>query len=122
MAIVISLVLLCACINSAAQLLFKEGMNRVGNFDFAWANIFPIAAKIMLSPFIITGIMLYVLSITLWLLVLSRVDASVAYPMASLGYIITAVSAYFILNEQLSMMQIIGIVVIMIGVYLIAQH
>lgn len=122
MIVVIALVILCACMNSAAQLLLKAGVTRFGEFAFTWSSLIPIFSKIILSPFIIAGIMLYVLSVAMWILVLSRVDASVAYPMASLGYIITAISAYYVLNEHLSITQIAGIFVILVGVYLITQH
>lgn len=122
MAKVISLILLCVMMNSAAQLLLKEGMNRIGQFSFCTANIFPIACKIALSPFIVLGLFIFVLSTGIWLLVLSRIDASIAYPMTSLGYVFTAVAAYFLLNEHISVTQITGIVVIIAGVYLIAQH
>ena len=119
---VIPLILLAAFMNAAAQLLLKEGMNRIGTFAFSFSNIMPVMLKVAINPLILSGLIIYVFAVTIWLFVLSRVDASIAYPMSSLGYIITAVAAYFILNEQISMTQIIGIVVIMIGVYLIAQH
>ncbi len=119
---VIPLILLTAILNAAAQLLLKQGMNRIGEFAFSWSNIMPTMVKIAFSPLIIFGLFIYVFSVTVWLFVLSRVDASIAYPMSSLGYIITAIAAYFILNEQLSITQMLGIVVIIFGVYLITQH
>lgn len=119
---VIPLILLAVCMNAAAQLLLKEGMNRIGEFAFSWSNIVPIMLKVAYSPLIILGLFIYVFSVSVWLLVLSRVDASIAYPMTSLGYIVTAIAAYFMLHEQLSITQMLGIVVIIIGVYLITQH
>jgi len=119
---VIPLIFLAILMNAAAQLLLKAGMNRIGEFALSWSNFTPIMLKVAFSPFIIFGLFIYVFSVTIWLLVLSRVDASIAYPMTSLGYIVTAIAAYFILNEQLSMTQIVGIGVIIIGVYLVAQH
>lgn len=119
---VIPLILLTVLMNAAAQLLLKEGMNRIGEFAFSWSNMMPIILKIAYSPLIILGLFIYVFSVSVWLLVLSRVDASIAYPMTSLGYVVTAIVAYFMLHEQLSLTQMIGIVVIIIGVYLIAQH
>ena len=106
---VIPLILLSVLMNAAAQLLLKAGMNRIGEFAFSWSNIMPIMLKVAISPLILLGLFIYVFSVTIWLLVLSRVDASIAYPMVSLGYIVTAIAAYFILNEQLSMTQMLGI-------------
>lgn len=116
------LITFTALLNTAAQLLLKAGMISVGQFNFTTENIVPIATKIMVNPFIVAGLTVYVFSVTLWLLVLSRVPVGIAYPLTSCAYIFNAIAAYFIFGEQLSLQQIIGIFVIIFGVYLIAQH
>jgi multidrug transporter EmrE-like cation transporter len=55
-------------------------------------------------------------------MVLSRVPVGVAYPMLSIGYIITAFGGYFVLGESITMTNIIGILVIIFGVYLVVKH
>jgi drug/metabolite transporter (DMT)-like permease len=118
----IPLIILTALLNTAAQLLLKVGMDKIGEFSFTAANTLPIALKVITSPFIIIGMIVYVVSVTLWLLVLSRVPVGIAYPMTSLAYIFSAIAAYYFLGEQLSYLQIIGVFIIILGVYLIAQH
>jgi multidrug transporter EmrE-like cation transporter len=109
------------CMNAGAQLLLKAGMNRIGYFEFTAANIWPIGLKVATSLPIISGLVTYVLSVVLWLLVLSRVQVSVAYPMVSLGYILNAVIAYYLFGEPLTSMRMLGIFVIIAGVYLVAR-
>lgn len=118
----IRLILLTAVLNTAAQLLLKAGMDRIGKFTFSWENALPIAGKVAVNPFILIGLLVYLLSVSLWLLVLSRIPVAIAYPMTSLAYIFSAVAAYFCFGEQLSLTQIAGIFVIIFGVYLMAQH
>ncbi len=118
----ILLILITALLNTSAQLILKAGMEKIGEFNFAVTNILPIGMKVIFSPFIITGIVIYVVSLSLWLLLLSRVPVSVAYPMSSMGFVFNAVGAYFIFGEHLSYPQVIGIFVIVLGVYLLAQH
>ncbi len=118
----ILLVLTTALLNTSAQLILKAGMEKIGEFNFAINNILPIGIKIIFSPFIITGIIIYVISLALWLLLLSRVPVGVAYPMSSLGFVFNAIGAYFIFGEHLSYPQVIGILIIVFGVYLLAQH
>lgn len=118
---VLSLILLAVLINTAAQLLLKQGMVRIGHFEFAMNNFFPIATKVAINPYILTGLVCYVSSVAVWLLVLSRTDVSYAYPMMSLGYIATALAAYWLLNEPLTFIRIAGIFVIMVGVFLITR-
>lgn len=115
------LILFGVMLNAAAQLLLKAGMNQIGHFEFSLANAVPIGLKIMANPPILTGLCAYVLSVAVWLLVLSRVQVSYAYPMLSIGYIVNALAAYYFFGESLSIMRVTGIFVIIIGVYLISR-
>lgn len=113
------LILLGVLLNAAAQLLLKEGMRRIGHFAFSWANAIPVGMQAAMSPFVIAGLFSYVVSVVVWMLVLSRVQVSFAYPMLSIGYIVTAIAGYYLFNENLSVTRIVGIVVIVAGVYLV---
>lgn len=116
------LVMLTALLNAAAQLILKTGMSNIGSFSFKASNIMPIAVKVMYSPFILSGIVIYVISLILWLLVLSRMPVNIAYPMGSLAYIFNALGAYYFLHESLSYAQMSGIFMIVFGVFLLTQH
>lgn len=115
------LILIGVFLNAGAQLLLKEAMVRIGYFAFNWQNVWPIATQVLLSPFIWLGFLAYAISIVIWLLVLSRVDVTIAYPMVSIGYIITAVAAYFVLQEPLTLLRIAGIAIILLGVFLLTR-
>jgi multidrug transporter EmrE-like cation transporter len=115
------LILLGVLLNAAAQLFLKEGMRRIGHFDFIWANIVPIGVQVAGNVFILSGLVCYVVSVAVWLLVLSRVEVSYAYPMLSVGYIVNAVAGYYLFQENLSLTRITGILIIIAGVYLITR-
>lgn len=115
------LILLGVLLNAAAQLLLKAGMTSIGHFQFSWANVVPIGLKVMVTPPIVAGLFSYVISVGVWLLVLSRVQVSYAYPMLSIGYIVNAVAAYYLFGESLSVMRVTGIFIIIAGVYLISR-
>lgn len=117
----IPLILLAVIINTLAQLALKAGMDRIGYFSFSLNNLTSISLQIATNPFILAGLFCYVLSVAVWLLVLSRVDVGMAYPMISLGYIATAIAGYYLFSEQLTLIRVIGILVIMLGVYLVAR-
>jgi multidrug transporter EmrE-like cation transporter len=118
---VFPLILLGVILNTGAQLLLKAGMNRIGHFEFALSKLFSISLQVAMNPYILMGLLGYVVSVVIWLLVLSRVDVSFAYPMISLGYVLNAVTAYYLFEESLSITRILGIVVILCGVYLVAR-
>jgi drug/metabolite transporter (DMT)-like permease len=56
-----------------------------------------------------------------WLIALSRVSVNVAYPMLSLGYVMAAVLAWVVFGERLNPIQMIGIAVIILGVYMLTR-
>ncbi|MDA0911586.1 MAG: SMR family transporter [Proteobacteria bacterium] len=119
--VVWSLLLLGVLLNASAQVFLKFGMDRIGEFSFTLANIWPIGWKVATNYFVILGLMCYVISFVVWLMVLSRVPVGLAYPMVSIGYIVTAIAGYFLLGETLTATRVAGIFVIILGVYLVAK-
>ncbi len=117
----IPLILAGVLLNAAAQIVIKKGMLQVGAFAFSMKNIVPIGLKVVSSPFVIIGIMFYVVSLVLWLMVLSRVDVSYAYPMLSIGYIVAALFGKYLFGEPVGPVRWAGIIVICVGVYLITR-
>ena len=116
-----SLLMLGVLLNAAAQLLLKAGTNRVGEFAFSLENIVPIGARLVANPPILAGLGCYVVSVVVWVLALSRVPVSVAYPMLSVGYIVNAFAAWMLFGESLAAQKLIGIGFIIVGVFLVAR-
>lgn len=116
-----SLLMAGVLLNAAAQLLLKAGTNRVGEFAFAIGNLGPVGGKLASSPWILGGLACYVVSVGVWILALSRVPVSVAYPMLSVGYVVNAVAAWLLFGESLTAQKLVGIGFIVVGVWLVAR-
>ena len=69
----------------------------------------------------IAGVACYVVSLLVWIMGLSRVPVSIAYPLLSLAYIINAIAAYFLFGEAMTVMRWLGLGLIIAGVFLIAR-
>ena len=108
-------------LNAAAQLLLKAGANAVGHFDFTAANIVPVGWRLATEPHIAAGMACYAVSLVVWILGLSRVPVSVAYPMLSLGYVVNALAAWWLFGESITAQKIAGIGFILVGVWLVAR-
>jgi multidrug transporter EmrE-like cation transporter len=115
------LILTGVLLNAAAQLLLKAGTTRIGSFEFSAANVLPIGTQLVLQPHILGGLACYVVSVVVWIMALSRVEVSIAYPMLSIGYIVNAVAAYYLFGESLGAQKLLGIGFIVIGVWLVAR-
>lgn len=116
-----SLLVTGVLLNAGAQLLLKAGTNRIGEFAFTLENLAPVGARIASSPPILAGLACYVVSVGVWILALSRVPVSVAYPMLSIGYIVNALAAWWLFGESLTAQKLVGIGFIVVGVYLVAR-
>lgn len=115
---VILIVLSCAALGVAGQLLMKKGMNNVGVVnikDVFSLKVFPI----LFEKYVFVGFLIYVVASLLWLVALSQEELNFIYPLIASGYIITAILSKFLFNESLSMFRFLGILLICGGVYLI---
>lgn len=119
--LVFALVIFGVMLNAAAQLLLKAGTRSIGQFDFSVANIWPVGWSLATNPYIFGGLSCYVVSVVVWILALSRVEVSIAYPMLSLGYIVNAFFAWWLFGEAVTPMRLVGMGIIIIGVYLVAK-
>ena len=115
------LVLAGVLLNAAAQLLLKAGTNGVGAFTFSADNLVPVGIKVASNPFILGGLGCYAVSVVVWIMALSRVEVSLAYPMLSIGYVVNAVAAWYLFGEALTAQRMIGIGTIIVGVFLVAR-
>ena len=52
---------------------------------------------------------------------LSRVEVSIAYPMLSIGYVVNALAAYYLLGESVTPARLLGIGIIILGVFIVAR-
>jgi multidrug transporter EmrE-like cation transporter len=115
------LILFGVLLNAAAQIVLKQGMRTIGDFAFTLGNLIPVGIRVSSNPFILLGIGFYGISVVVWLMVLSRVDVSYAYPMLSVGYIVAALAGQAFFGESVNIMRWCGIITICFGVYLITR-
>ncbi len=120
-ALTFSLLMTGVLLNAGAQLLLKAGTNSVGAFAYSTANIIPVGWKLATEPHIIGGLSCYVISVVVWIMALSRVEVSIAYPLLSVGYVVNAIAAYYLFGEAVTPMRLSGIAVIIVGVWIVAR-
>jgi drug/metabolite transporter (DMT)-like permease len=73
------------------------------------------------SPFLWFGLLSLILAFIIWSTILSKVDLSVAVPVASFSYILVALVSIFVLHEHVSPLRWFGICFILIGVIFISM-
>lgn len=116
------LILLSISIAVGGQLLLKIGIDRIGINGFgSMRSLTGLFSGIIRSPIVLTGLFLYLISAAIWLVVLSTVDLSFAYPFIGLTYVMVLVLSRFILKEEVNPIRWAGAFIITIGVVVISR-
>jgi len=109
-------------LNAAAQLLLKAGTNALGGaIHLTASNWFGTLVKVGTQLPILAGLACYAVSLVVWIMGLSRTDVTIAYPMLSLGYVVSAIGAWLFLGEVVPPQRLVALGVIIIGVVLLAR-
>ena len=116
----LALLLVSVSFAVAGQFMLKAAMNEIGRVGQAQLRS-PgrLVAKAVAEPRLWIGLALFGISALFWLVVLSRVALSVAYPLVGFSYIIVVAIAKFRLNEAVPPLRWIGVCVIATGIALI---
>jgi len=117
---VIVLVLISVLLGVFGQLSLKQGMKNIGTFelkDFISVR----ALELIKEKFVVLGIVLYIFATLLWLVILSKTELSFAYPLLSIGYLLIALFSKIFLNENVTSIRLLGILLISIGVFLLLR-
>jgi multidrug transporter EmrE-like cation transporter len=101
------------------QLLMKKGMMMFGTFPVSQL-LFKLI-PMFLNPYVFFGFVSFGLSSIFWLVVLSRLQLSLVYPMVSVAYVLVALASMIFFKESVSLVRWTGIAVIIIGVCLISR-
>ncbi len=108
-------------LNAGAQLGLKAATATTGPIAATGSSLWASGLQLAVVPAFWLALVSYGLSLIVWIVGLSRVPVSQAYPLLSLGYVVTAVLAWLLLGEALSGQRLLGIAVIIVGVVLVAR-
>lgn len=104
----------------SANLLLKKGALGLGEIHFSFGEFFTLLPRVFKNPYLLGGLFSYGIGFLLWILVLTRFNVSIVYPVsASVAITLIAIFSYFFLDEPLSSYQVIGIIAVIIGIFLI---
>ena len=118
----ILVILLSIGIAVGGQILLKIGMNKIGPINISSAgSLGHLFSEIFKSPVVLAGLFLYMISAALWLIVISSVDLSFAYPFIGLTYVLILIVSKFVLKEDVNPVRWIGTAIITIGVVVISR-
>jgi drug/metabolite transporter (DMT)-like permease len=119
MDLAIAYILVSVVLGAAGQILLKKGMNNMGQLTISSGNVFNLVWNIATNPYVFIGLAIYMGGTFFWLVALSRVELSFAYPFASLSYVAMLLASWLLFSESLTVMRLTGTAIVFFGVYLI---
>lgn len=103
---------------SIGDSMLSRGMKEIGNISVSHLQDLILAVR---NPWIIGGIFFLLAFFAAYLTALSWADLTYVVPATSMGYVILALIAKFLLHEQVSMLRWVGIGLIAVGVSFVAS-
>jgi len=99
----------------------KKGLSQGGISSIDFNNLFAFAFSALSSWLVWAGILIYIINFLLWLVILYRIDLSIAVPVGSTVYIFIPILAIIFLHEQVSPLRWVGIALIILGIHFTSQ-
>ena len=113
---------LSVCLSAGAQIALKAGMTSEGvQRALGHGPLVGQVLAVLLNPWVIVGLALYVTSAAVWLVVLARVPVSTAYPFVAVAIVLTGLLGRLIFHDNFPPMKIAGSALIVGGVALLAR-
>ena len=101
----------------------------LGQIFFKKSSIFieshqdiPLISRYLYNHFFFFGLFSFGMATLIWIKILGMAKISTVYPMQSLAYVFVAIISYYLFQEKLSFINSIGIIVIILGVFLMAHN
>ncbi len=115
-------ILVSVVCNVIGQLSMKYAMIKYGEVNFQVVKILNIAFDIFTKPFIILGLFCYFISAFFWIIALSKLELSLAYPMMSIGYVLIFFLSWWLFKENVTAVRFLGVFLICLGLYFLARR
>jgi drug/metabolite transporter (DMT)-like permease len=107
---------------SAGEVLLKMGMDEIGEISIrSLDDLLHVPLLIFQSRWLLVAIPLMGVHFYAYLTLLSRADLSFVLPLTSVSFVIGALLARYVLNEDVTLTRWVGTLVICLGVYLVAS-
>ena len=106
---------LAIALDTASQITLKLAVSQMSETTSLWMTF----TAALQQPLFLAAGALMVWQLINWLQVLDHADLSFVHPMTSLSYVTVCVLSWLYLGETIAPLQIVGLVIILVGVWCI---
>ena len=117
---IICLILITDLCDTVSQLLLKRSINAFDTHIDSVRKVLRLIINLAGVPRVWIALVFSVLSLVMWLVVLSKADLNFAYSVDSMRYILITLASVAILKEKANTLRWIGVIAVVAGIALVA--
>jgi len=102
------------------QICLKFGANFFKTIDLSSLSASSLL-PLFTNPYVVFGVIAYMSSAVFWILTLTKVELSFAYPLISVSYVVVSLLSAVLFNEKITVMRWLGIILIALGAFFISR-
>ena len=96
--------------------LISKGLKQIGGpASYQFGDLVRIVMAAMTNPSFLAGLLLETIFFICLCVLMSKSDVSFLWPLTSLGFVLTAITAKFLLHEYVSPLRWTGVLLIVLG-------
>ena len=115
------LVLLFSFLIVTGQVLWKLAIDKNGGLINSDSTNIQNILNLLLSPYMLCGVVIYMCATVFWMYLLGEYEYSFIYPMSSMTFVMSLFFASYVFDEEITLYKIIGVLVIMLGVFIVTK-
>lgn len=114
------LLVISVILTVAAQLSLARGATIFKDIDFSRTGLTAIIIKFFQNAYLVAGLILFAMAFLFWVMVISKIKMSIAYPVAvALNLSLVVLGSVVFLKESMALWQTVGIFLLIIGIILV---
>ena len=114
-------VLLTVLLTVYGQLVVKWVVLRTGQFPLPWHDRLQYIGKLLLNPWVWSVFLAAFLASVSWMVAMTRLELSQAYPFTSLAFVLVAIFSFYLFQEPINATRLTGMLLIICGILLIGR-
>lgn len=115
------LITLVASLTITSQIFLKRGLREIGEMKpSGLQDFFSALFHLIQNKFIIIGIFIAATGAFFWLIVISKMDLTVAFPISgAIFFVLLFLVSWLFLGETITVVKVLGVLLILLGAYMI---
>lgn len=108
-------------LTSYGQLVIKWQATSYQATNLGWLGKLPVVFQLLLQPWVISAFVAAFGASLCWMLAVSRLELSRAYPFMALNFLIVCIAAVPLFGEVFTLSKAIGLATVIVGLIIISQ-